>query len=191
VVVLARGDELAVGRDDVGPHEVVDRQTVLARQPSDPAAEGETGHAGVRHDPGRDRQPERLRGAIELAERDPGPHLREPGVRIYPDPLHLGHVDDHAVVAERETADPVPAASNGHAQVVFAREAHSADHVVRVRTPRDEPGPPVDRTVPDRPGLVVPLVPGSDQPAAEALAERSQRRPRHRAHGCVVGLHRP
>ena len=85
------------------------------RQPPDATAEREAGDPRVRHDPGRHREPERLRGAIQLAERDPGPDLREPGVRIHPDSLHLRQVDDQSVVAERETADAVPAATNGHA----------------------------------------------------------------------------
>ena len=191
VVVLARGDQLPVRRDDVGPHEVVDAQTVLAGQPPDPAAEGETGDARVRHDPGRDRQPERLRCAIELAEVHAGLDLREAVPRLDPDALQRGQVDDQAVVAEREATHAVPAAPHRHPQVVLARESHRAPDVRRVRTPGDEPRPPVDRAVPDRARLVVSLVRRGDQPAVEALAERSQGRRRHRGNGRVVGPHRP
>ena len=190
VVVLARGGELPVGRDDVGPHEVVDVQAVLAGEPPDPAAEGETGDARVRHDPGRDREPERLREAIELAEGDAGLDLREAVPLVDPDTFQRGQVDDQAVVAERETTHAVPAAPHRHPQVALAREPHRAPDVRCVRAPRDEPWPPVDRAVPDRARLVVSLVAWSDQPAAEALAERLQRRRRHRAHGRVVGRHR-
>ena len=43
---------------------------MLAHDPADPAAERETGDAGVRDDARRHRQPERLRLLVELAQED-------------------------------------------------------------------------------------------------------------------------
>ena len=68
VLLRARLDELSVGRHEVDGDELVDRQPVLAHDPADPAAEREPGHAGVRDDAGRHREPERLRFPVELAE---------------------------------------------------------------------------------------------------------------------------
>jgi len=179
VIVLARDDQLPVRGDDVGRHDVVDAQAVLAGQPPDPAAEGETGDARMRHDPGRNREPQRLRGAIELAEGVAGSDLGEAVPLVDPHTLQRGQVDDQAVVAEREATHAVAATPYRHPQVVLAREAHRAPDVRWVRAPRDEPRPPVDRAVPDRARLVVLLVRGQDQPAVEALAERSKRWSRH------------
>ena len=113
VLALARADELAVGRDQVDRHELVDRQAVLPLQPADPAAEREPRETGVRHDPGRHREPERLRLAVELAEEDAGLGARRPRVRIDADPVHEPEVDDEAAVAERESGEAVAAASDG------------------------------------------------------------------------------
>src|SRR4029453_12904975 len=110
----------------------------------DPAAEGETGDARVRHDPGRDRQPERLRRAIELPEVHAGLDLRVAVPLLDPDALQRGEVDDQAVVAEREATHAASAAPHRPPQVVLAGESHRAPNVRRVRTPRDESRPPVD-----------------------------------------------
>ena len=65
--LLARGDEAAVGQHHVGFEQVVDRQAVLARQVAGAAAEGEARDAGGRDDAEGHRQPERVRGVIDVA----------------------------------------------------------------------------------------------------------------------------
>ena len=47
VLVLARPYELALGGDDVDGEQLVDREPVLARDPADPAAEGQPGQPRV------------------------------------------------------------------------------------------------------------------------------------------------
>ena len=69
VLVLARLDEPAVGRDDVRRDQVVAGEAVLGRQPAVAAAEREAADAGRRHAPARRRQAEHLRVAVELARR--------------------------------------------------------------------------------------------------------------------------
>ena len=49
VVRFTRGEDLAGGGDDIGRDEVVDRQTVLAHEPPETAAESETGYSRARH----------------------------------------------------------------------------------------------------------------------------------------------
>ena len=50
VLVLGRPEQLAFGGHDVNGEEVVDREAVLAHQPSDTATEGKPGDSGVAHD---------------------------------------------------------------------------------------------------------------------------------------------
>jgi hypothetical protein len=67
VLVLARLNELALGGDHVHAEELVDRQAVLALEPTDPSAEREAREPGMGHDSRRDGEPERLRLAIQVA----------------------------------------------------------------------------------------------------------------------------
>jgi hypothetical protein len=63
-----RPHDLPVGQDHFGGEKRVDRQPVTAHQPPEAAAEREPADAGVRDLAGRDRQAERLRRGVELAE---------------------------------------------------------------------------------------------------------------------------
>jgi hypothetical protein len=67
-VVSADFVNLAVGRHDFGAEHVVDRQPVLAVQPSETAAERKAADAGVRNDAGRGHEPLRQRCVVEVAE---------------------------------------------------------------------------------------------------------------------------
>jgi hypothetical protein len=53
VIVGGCSDDVALGGDDLGFHEVVDGETVLAHEPADAAAQGEAADAGVAHDAAR------------------------------------------------------------------------------------------------------------------------------------------
>ena len=70
VGVLVRGGahDPPVGEHDLGGQQRVDRQAVPAHQPADAAAEREPADAGVGDLPGRNGEPVRLRGGVELAE---------------------------------------------------------------------------------------------------------------------------
>ena len=80
--VGARADVLAGREDDVGRDEVVDRQAVRPGQPADAAAERQARDPRPRDDADRHRQAERLRRAIDVAERRPGLDAHEPRVGI-------------------------------------------------------------------------------------------------------------
>ena len=69
VVGLARVDEPAVRRDDVGRDEVVAREAELAHRPADAAAEREPGDTGGRDEAARRREPVRLGLVVDV-----GPH---------------------------------------------------------------------------------------------------------------------
>jgi hypothetical protein len=67
VVLLARDPEGAVAGDDVGGDEVVARETEPAGEVPDTAAQGQPADTGGRDDAAGGRQPERVRGGVEVA----------------------------------------------------------------------------------------------------------------------------
>jgi hypothetical protein len=67
---LARLNEVALGADQVGGKEVVDRQPVLSMKPADSAAERQAGDTGVADEAAGGGEPERLGLAVELAPED-------------------------------------------------------------------------------------------------------------------------
>ena len=72
VAVGARAHEPAVGGDDVGAHEVVAGQALLAHEPADAAAEGEARDAGRRDEPAGGGEPEGLRLGVEVLPQQAG-----------------------------------------------------------------------------------------------------------------------
>src|SRR6476661_4526193 len=80
VLALARGQEAAVGGDDVRRDQVVAGKAVLALEPADAAAERQTRDAGARDGAAGGREAERLRLAVELAPRQA--RLRAHGARV-------------------------------------------------------------------------------------------------------------
>ncbi len=91
---------------------------------------------------------------------------------------HAGHgrqVDDHAAVAGGEAGKRVPAAADGDEQVLAAREVDRAHDVGDAGAADDQRRPPVVGAVPDRARLVVAVVVGADELAAQALLELAER----------------
>ena len=89
---------------------------------------------------------------------------------------HGGQVDDDAAVAGGEAGQRVPAAADGDEQVLAARELDRAHDVGDAGAADDQRRPPVVGAVPDRARLVVALVGGPDELAAQALLELGERR---------------
>src|SRR3989454_4287424 len=67
VLLFARDNELAVGRDHVGRDEVVTREAIPAGKVADTAAQGQTADAGGRDDATGAGQPESVGGRVEVA----------------------------------------------------------------------------------------------------------------------------
>jgi hypothetical protein len=155
VDTLARGQELAVGRDEIDREQVVDGCPVLAHQPADAAAERQAGDSGVGHDPADGRQPEELRLSVELAPQDTGLRARSPRLRVDRDALHRRKVDHQPPIADRMPGDAVTTGADRDHQIALAREAHGRDHIGHARAAGDAGRMAVNRTIPDPAGSVV------------------------------------
>jgi hypothetical protein len=70
----------------------------------------------------------------------------------------------------------VAAASHCHKQTALPRETDGGLDIGGAGTARDEPGTTIDRTVPDRAGLVVPRVAGTDERSPEVSRQASDGR---------------
>jgi hypothetical protein len=99
VLILAGPDQLAVGGDHVHGLQLIDREPVLAHDPTYSTAEREAGQPGMGDDSRRNGEAELLRLAIELAEQHAGLNTCRSPLGVHSDPFHQPEVDEHAVVA--------------------------------------------------------------------------------------------
>jgi hypothetical protein len=100
-------------------------------------------------------------------------------VRVDANRLHQREVDHQAAITDRVSGDGMAAAANRDEQVAGAREADRLDDVVGARAACDQRRMPINRTVPNAPGLVVAFLPRPQQRAAETrpqLRDRLSRR---------------
>ena len=175
VLALVRLHEPTVGGHDVDGQQLIDGQPVLAHQPSDAPAEGQSRQPGVGDDAGRNGQPEGLGLAVELAEQHPRLGPRRPGLGVDADPPHRREVDEDPVVTRRVPREAVPAAADGEGEAGPASEGERLHDVGDPSAPRDERRMSVDRPVPDPAVLVVAGVAGAKDVAAEGVLELGER----------------
>ena len=118
VIVGRCPNDVALGGDHLGLHEVVDGEPVLAHQPADAAAQAEAADAGVAHDAARGGQTVGLCLVVDVAPQ--GATLDEGGALdgIDRDGAHRREVDDDAVVAHCGAGHVVASASYGDLEVV-------------------------------------------------------------------------
>ena len=171
VLVLAGAHEPTVRRDEVRRLQVVAGQAVLAHEPADPAAEREAGDAGRRDETPGQRQPERLRFVIELSPGHAALSDDALGVRVHPDALHRGQIDDDPAVGRGEPREAVSTTANGDLELLAPRELDGGDDVGDAGAADDERRTPVDHRVPDGPSLVVARVGWRDHLTQDALAK--------------------
>ena len=108
---------------------------------------------------------------IELRPRHASLGAYRSGLRIDLDRLHLGEVDHHGVVRDREPADVVTAAPDGDLVPATTGEAHRRGHVGRGPAAHDQRRSAIDQPVVDSPGVVVARIAGLQQPPAERSGE--------------------
>jgi len=166
-----RPHEVTASGNHVHRQQLVDGEPVLAHQPAQAAAEGQAGDTGMGHNPRRRREPVPLRGAVKIAEQRPGLHARRASFGINPDAVHQRQVDDKSVVADGVPGEAVPAAADGHQDIVPPCEANCGRHVVSFGTARDQARVSADRAVPHPSRLVVGLVARSNQLAVQVFRE--------------------
>ena len=171
MLVGTRAHAAAVGEDDLGGDEVVDRHPVAAALVGDTAAERQARDTRLRHDAARRGQSQRRGCAVDVGPGRAALHMDGAAGVIDAHGAHRGEVDDDAVVDRRRARDVVPAAANGQGEPALGREAHGGRDVVGVGAACDERRPPVDHPVPDSPRGVVFGVVGRDYPAGQVLGE--------------------
>ena len=171
VVVGVDGEDLAVGRDDFGADQVVDRQPVAAHEVPDAAAGRDPAEADRGRIAEADDEPVRSdrRGHLACGKAGPGPDAAGADVEV--DLLELAQVDDDAAVRRAVAGIGVPAAADGELGAGLTSEAHDPRDVVGVRDPHDRARTRVDAAVRDGPSLVVVGIARDDHAAFEALAE--------------------
>jgi len=171
VLGCARLSQLTVCGDDVDRAEAVDREPVLAAQVADPSVQGQAGDSGRRDDPAGHGESEELRLPIRLA---PGraslcPHrLRR---RIDVDAAHLREIDHQAAVVDCVAGDVVAAALDRDEQVLLAREGDGVDDIGCAAALHDQRRSTVDQPVPERAGIVVARIAGSQNRSAQSVLE--------------------
>jgi hypothetical protein len=147
---------------------------VVADEPADAAAEGESGDPGAGHQPAGQCQAEGLGLVVEVAPQAAGLRDDPTGCRIDPDPGHRGQVQDEPAVGGGEAGDAVSATAHREREPLAAGELDPADHVGHAGGADDRDRPGVVGAVPDRPGLVVVRAGGRHQLPAQRLRQLRQ-----------------
>jgi hypothetical protein len=88
-----------------------------------------------RHHAKRGRQPERLCGAVELSQCEPGLGPDRPGLWINHDSLHAGQVEHDGAVAHRVSCDAVTAPAHRDRKTMSTCELDRADYVSGIQRP--------------------------------------------------------
>ncbi len=152
---LAGAHEPAVGEHHVGRDQVVDRQAAAAGEVAEPAPEGDAADAGRGDDPARQRQAERLRGVVDVAEQRAAEHAGHARGRVDDHPAHGGEVDHHAVVDAAQAGAVVAAAADRDRQPLALRVPDRGHHVRGVGAAGDQRRAAVDHRVVELAALVV------------------------------------
>ena len=167
VIAGRRPQDLALGGDHLGLHEIVDSEAVLAHQPADAAAEAEAADAGVAHDAAGGSQTVRLCLVVDISPQGTALDEGRAPDRIDRNGAHRRQVDHDPVVAHRGAGDVVTAASYGDLEIAVAGEAHRCGHVGGAAAAGNQPRSSVDGAVPNGSGVVVVVVVGDDHIAPE------------------------
>jgi hypothetical protein len=112
VLVGARPDLAAVGEDDLGGDEAVDRHLVAPALVGDAAAQRKARHAGLGHHAARSRKPKRRGDAIDVGPRGAALHVDRATGGVDADAAHRRKVDHKAVVDDGGARHVVPAAAD-------------------------------------------------------------------------------
>ena len=182
VLVPTRTTDQAVGGDDLGLQQVVDRPPEAPGEVAETTAERQSRHADFGDEPQRHGQAEALRLAVDLAQETSGLDRRGPCLRVDDDPAKPRHVDGHATVHQRRARDVVTAAPNGDREAAAAGEVHRGHDVGGVGGLDDGGGGLRDRAVPQACRLRERRIALGEQRAPQARAKRRNGLVGRRAH---------
>src|SRR2546428_2069621 len=116
-------------------------------------------------------QPVVLSRRVEVPPRSAAATHRDPGGRVDMHVVHWAQVDHHPVVADGVTRVVVAAAADGDLQAALLPETDCVRDVLRRGAARDNRGPAVDGTVPDRSHAVIVRVAACQDRSAESRSE--------------------
>jgi hypothetical protein len=173
--LFARRDDSAVRCDDPRGKQVVERQPERGRQVPDPAAERQSGYAGVAERPTRHCEPVPLAGRVDVFPQSASSARHRTLLRIDRDVPHQAEIHDKAVVAHAVPSDAVATAAHGNRQARLSRIADRRRDVLDVERPGDELRPPVEHPVEGAPCRVVAAVVGRDHRAAVVRPQIGER----------------
>ena len=169
--VLARGDERAVGEDDVGTDEVVDRQPPPARQVAHSASERQPADTGRRNRPERRSEPEAVRRVVDVAKHRAAADARQSLHRVDVDVSDRRQVDLQGTVDRRLSRPAVRTAAHRDIEPLAARERKGLDDIRGVAATGDQRRPPVDHAVVNKPRVGVRRILRADRGPANTGAE--------------------
>ncbi len=152
---FARPDHSTVCRDELDRPKVVDRQTELALEPADAAAERQPRNARVTDDANRTDKAVLLAGDVELAEQRTTACPGMPGRRIDGHVVQPREINDQTTVVRRVAQGAVTPAADGNLEVELAPEPDRGNDVIHARRLDDESGPAIEHGVPDAPCVVI------------------------------------
>ena len=96
-------------------------------------------------------------------------------LRVHANIVHRRKIDHQSVVAHSQPARVVPAAADGHQQLLLAAELHRRHDVGHVGAARNQSRAPVDHSVVHFASRVVTRIARLDQPSAQAGPESCNR----------------
>jgi hypothetical protein len=154
----ARLRYFAVGGDELDGQQVVECQTVFAHQPPQPAAEGQPGDTGGRHDTARHGQAVQLGLSVQFSPSNAALCMHRAASDIHTDTPHRRQVDHQPVLDRGSACDVVTAASNGDFQIKLTRQVYDIGNVGHTPTTSNQRRPLVNQAVMNLSCLIVALV---------------------------------
>src|SRR5262249_50329742 len=133
VLIVAGRDLPAIGENDIGREQVVDREPHAAGEVADAATQREARYPGRGDDSAGRGEAERVGRVVYIP---PGRAAPNPGDllgRVDPYALHGREVDDQPVVHCAESGNAVAAATDGQVAAALAGSGDHGHHVGRIR----------------------------------------------------------
>jgi hypothetical protein len=178
VLLRASRQHLSVGGYHVGGSQVVTGESIAAVEPAQPTAEGEPRDPGYGDDTERRCQPERLRGAVELSQHEPGLGPDRPLLQINLDGLHSGHVKHDGAVTHRMPSNAVTTTTYRDGEGVSTCELDATDHIGRINRPDHGQRPSINHAVKHSARRVVATIAGVDHLPSQTRRELTMNRTR-------------